>query len=115
MEWRKGVLKASLLATTCLGLVTFNANAQGLLDQNLPNPNAGFGADFLRRGSGYGTQSDTINAAETAAGVTVLTRPHPEYDAQGVQYGKIRIDLSGYEGVGYDSNPLGLKSAKGSG
>ena len=61
----------SLGALGAIGMSN-RAEAQVLLNRNIPDPNLGFGADYLRRGSGYGSP-----AAGEAVGTTVLTRPHP--------------------------------------
>ena len=97
----------SLGALGAVGMAN-RAEAQVLLNRNIPDPNLGFGADYLRRGSGYGSP-----AAGEAVGTTVLTRPHPEYDPQGVQLGSVHVDAFGWESLGYDSNPVGLSDAKG--
>ncbi len=117
MARRRPFAKAGLFASTCLALSSISgiARAQVLLDQNIPDPNLGYGADYLRRGSGYGSAPETVAGQDTVIGTTVLTRPHPEYDPQGYQFGKFQINLDGSEGAGYDSNPFGLTNAKGSG
>jgi hypothetical protein len=46
----------------------------------------------------------------TARGVTVLTRPRPEFDPVGVRVGGFRLDAAGELGAGYDSNLFGRSS-----
>jgi hypothetical protein len=96
------------------GLAT-PGNGQVLLEQNFPTVNLGFQSDYLRRGSGYGQLPETANEAATATGVTVLNRPHPEYDPLGLRFGDINVRADATAGVGYDSNPLALPSSRGSG
>lgn len=107
-------MRLCFLSSTMIVISHFgSAQAQVLLDQ-IPDPNLGFGADYLRRGSGYGSVPDTFSEQQTIVGTTVLNRAHPEYDALGIQYGKLRFDANGSESLGYDSNPLGLTNAKSS-
>ncbi len=56
----------------------------------------------------------TIPGYDTAAGVTVATREHPEYDAQGVHLGSFLITPVLQESVGYDDNVTGTRDARGS-
>lgn len=46
----------------------------------------------------------TIGPEATARGVTVLTRPRPDYDPVGVRLSGFRIDASVEAGAGYDDN-----------
>lgn len=46
-------------------------------------------------------------------GVTVQTRARPETDYQGIRWGSFLLAPRFSEGVGYDSNPVGTKPAKG--
>ncbi len=55
-----------------------------------------------------------IPGYDTAAGVTVATRQHPEYDAQGVRLGNFVITPVLQESVGYDDNVTGTRDGKGS-
>ncbi len=55
-----------------------------------------------------------IPGYDTAAGVTVATRQHPEYDAQGVRLGNFLITPVLQESVGYDDNVTGTRDAHGS-
>ena len=106
MGRRKGLVRASLLVLVASGLTASYAtagNAQVLLEQGFPTVNLGFQSDYLRRGSGYGQLPETANDVATAAGVTVLNRPHPEYDPLGLQFGDIHVRGGATEGVGYDS------------
>ncbi len=118
MRRKPGSRRASLRVLAGLGLATGLAapgHGQVLLQQNFPTVNLGFQSDYLRRGSGYGQLPETTNQAATATGVTVLTRPHPEYDPQGARYRDITARADATEGIGYDSNPLGFSSSRGSG
>nr|WP_235913798.1 outer membrane beta-barrel protein [Pseudoroseomonas coralli] len=49
-------------------------------------------------------QTQTIGPEATARGVTVQTRPRPDYDPAGVRLGAFRIDGSVEAGMGYDDN-----------
>ena len=55
-----------------------------------------------------------IPGYDTVAGVTVATRQHPEYDAQGVRLGTFVITPVLQESVGYDDDVTGTRDAKGS-
>ncbi len=55
-----------------------------------------------------------IPGYDTAAGVTVATRAHPEYEAQGVRLGNFVITPELKESVGYDDNVTGTHDAHGS-
>jgi hypothetical protein len=117
MAWHRPLVRTCFLASTGLGLIAYGhgANAQILLDQYLPNPNAGYGADYMRRGSGYGGAANNVNQDALAPSITVTTRPHPEYDPVGVRLGNWRFDADAGENIGIDTNPLGLSHAKSSG
>ena len=118
MGRKQGLGRASLLVAVGPVLAASFAtpgNSQVLLEQNFPTVNLGFQSDYLRRGSGYGQLPETANEAATATGVTVLSRPHPEYDPLGLRFGDINVRADATEGVGYDSNPLALPSSRGSG
>ena len=51
---------------------------------------------------------------DTAAGVTVATRQHPDYDAPGVRLGNFVLTPVLSESVGYDDNVTGTRDARGS-
>ncbi len=55
-----------------------------------------------------------IPGYDTAAGVTVATRQHPDYEAQGVRLGTFLITPVLQESAGYDDNVTGTSHAKGS-
>ncbi len=55
-----------------------------------------------------------IPGYDTAAGVTVATRQHPDYDAQGVRLGNYVITPVLSESVGYDDNVTGTRQSHGS-
>ena len=55
-----------------------------------------------------------IPGYDTAAGVTVATRQHPDFDAQGVRLGSFVITPVLQESVGYDDNVTGTRNAHGS-
>ncbi len=118
MGRKQGFGRASLLVSVGSALaagVATPGNGQVLLEQNFPTVNLGFQSDYLRRGSGYGQLPETANEAATATGVTVLNRPHAEYDPLGLRFGDITVKADATEGVGYDSNPLALPTSRGSG
>jgi hypothetical protein len=50
----------------------------------------------------------------TPASVTVLSRPHPDYDASGVRVGAFTIAPQLTEAFGFDSNPRGTSGQAGS-
>ena len=56
----------------------------------------------------------SIPGYDTAAGVTVAARQHPEYNAQGVRLGIFVITPTVQESLGYDDNVTGTRNAKGS-
>lgn len=59
-------------------------------------------------------QTATIGPEATARGVTVMTRPRPDFDPAGVRLGGFRIDSSLELGMGYDDNlQPGRESEKG--
>jgi hypothetical protein len=95
-------------------VISTAAKAQ-ILNQYLPSPNLGYGADYLRRGSGYGGAANNPNQDALAPDVTVTTRAHPEYDPVGVRYGNWQFGATAGENIGFDSNPLGQSHAKSSG
>ncbi len=118
MGRRQGLGRASLLASVALGLTAGYAttgSAQVLLEQGFPTVNLGYQSDYLRRGSGYGQLPETPNQAATAPGVTVLSRPHPEYDPLGLRFGDVSVRAGATEGIGYNFNPLALSTSRGSG
>jgi len=86
-------------AAAVLGFHIVAARAQveeaPILDQYLPPTSAGGGSDFQ-------------------PGITVATRTHPLYEAPGVQFGTINLRPELNQSVGFDSNPIGLASPKGS-
>lgn len=57
-----------------------------------------------------GALGQTMAPSATERGVTVLTRPRPEYDPLGVRLGGFRLDAGVEAGVGWDSNVFGRKS-----
>lgn len=73
-------------------------------------------------GGGYQAHAQVIdeylNAGipgfDTAAGVTVATRQHPEYDALGIRLGDFIITPVLQESGGYDTNVTGTQNGKGS-
>ncbi|MBX6373362.1 MAG: outer membrane beta-barrel protein [Acetobacteraceae bacterium] len=55
-------------------------------------------------------QAQVFPAESTARGVTVTTRPRPEYDPLGVRIGAFRLDASAELGLGYDDNVFGTRN-----
>jgi hypothetical protein len=55
------------------------------------------------------SHSQTFREEATARGVTVTTRPRPEYDPVGVRLGAFRLDAAAELGLGYDDNVFGRK------
>jgi hypothetical protein len=51
--------------------------------------------------------AQTFREEATARGVTVTTRPRPEYDPAGVRLGAFRLDAAAELGLGYDDNVFG--------
>ncbi|HWX46539.1 MAG TPA: outer membrane beta-barrel protein [Roseomonas sp.] len=49
-------------------------------------------------------QTQTIGPEATARGVTVMTRPRPDYDPAGVRLGAFRFDAAVEAGMGFDDN-----------
>ncbi len=62
-----------------------------------------------------GAKGQTIGPEATARGVTVMTRPRPEFDPLGVRLPGMRLDASLEGGVGYDDNLLPGQGEKRSG
>ena len=112
MVYNKIVRRVAWLASTAL-LSVHSAQAQTLLDQYIPSNTQSSNPQYYQ-GGGNTVQPFTPNARDTATGVTVLTRPHPDYDALGVRLRSFLFNASLTEGFGYDSNPLGLSKNKGS-
>jgi hypothetical protein len=56
------------------------------------------------------SHSQTFREEATARGVTVTTRPRPEYDPVGVRLGAFRLDAAAELGLGYDDNVFGRKN-----
>lgn len=56
--------------------------------------------------------AQTIGPADTARGVTVLSRPRPDYDPLGVRLPGFRLDGSLDAGLGYDDNTSAAGSNK---
>lgn len=54
--------------------------------------------------------AQSIDPRETARGVTVTTRPRPDFDPLGVRLGSFRLDAAMEGGLGFDSNVFGVKS-----
>lgn len=61
------------------------------------------GAALLFPSSGF-AQTQSIGPEATARGVTVLTRPRPDYDPTGVRFSAFRLDGALTAGMGYDDN-----------
>ena len=78
--------------TALLGLSTWSARAQ-ILDR------------FI---------SPDINGLADEAGVTVISRQHPDYESTGIRAGNFVIRPQLTERVGYESNVLGTTSPRGS-
>ncbi|MDB5315498.1 MAG: outer rane beta-barrel protein [Rhodospirillales bacterium] len=49
------------------------------------------------------------DAAAVQRGVTVTTRPRPEFDPAGVRLGSFRLDAAAETGIGYDDNLFGTE------
>lgn len=90
---------AACAAVAALGFHSVAARAQveetPILDQYLPPSTAGGGSAFQ-------------------PGITVATRTRPLYEAPGVQLGTINLRPQLNETVGWDSNPAGTATPKGS-
>lgn len=56
-----------------------------------------------------GALAQTMSPSATERGVTVLTRPRPEYDPLGVRLGGFRLDAAVEAGAGWDSNLFGRR------
>ncbi len=54
-----------------------------------------------------GTLGQQMSPRDVERGVTVLTRPRPEYDPLGVRLGGFRLDAAVEAGLGWDSNLFG--------
>jgi len=80
-----------------LGSALASRCRQGLAVLALP------GAALLFPSSGS-AQTQSIGPEATARGVTVLTRPRPDYDPTGVRLGAFRLDGAITAGMGYDDN-----------
>lgn len=57
-------------------------------------------------------QTQTIGPEATARGVTVMTRPRPDYDPAGVRLGAFRLDGAVEAGMGFDDNLQPQQSQK---
>jgi hypothetical protein len=62
-----------------------------------------------------GAAAQSIGPEATARGVTVMTRPRPEFDPAGVRLPGFRLDTSLETGLGYDDNLLPGRSPSRSG
>src|SRR5687767_13916781 len=56
------------------------------------------------------SHSQTFREEATARGVTVTTRPRPEYDPLGVRLGAFRLDAAAELGLGYEDNVFGREN-----
>ncbi len=65
---------------------------------------------LLLGGLPWATQAQTIAPQDTARGVTVTSRPRPDFDPLGVRLGNFRLDGAVEAGGGFDSNVYGRHS-----
>lgn len=65
---------------------------------------AALGLVLIVGASGSPAQAQTFPPEATARGVTVETRPRPEFDPLGVRIGAFRLDAAAAGGLGYDDN-----------
>ncbi|HEY4253912.1 MAG TPA: outer membrane beta-barrel protein [Roseomonas sp.] len=65
-------------------------------------------AAFLAMASGGAAWAQS-DAAAAQRGITVQTRPRPDFDPLGVRLGSFQLDASLESGVGYDDNLLGTE------
>src|SRR5215212_7426221 len=62
---------------------------------------------LLAAGMVVEASGQNIGSVDAQRGVTVTTRPRPEFDPLGVRLGAFRLDAAVEGGLGYDSNIFG--------
>ncbi|HYZ32711.1 MAG TPA: outer membrane beta-barrel protein [Crenalkalicoccus sp.] len=67
----------------------------------------GFAGLLLGATGGLPAAAQDIVPGDVARGITVLTRPRPDFDPLGVRLGAFQLDAALESGAGYDSNVFG--------